>query len=384
MQPLAGVRILDFSTLVPGPLATLILAEAGAEVIKVEKPHGGDDMRLYGPSFGESTGNFALLNRGKNSITADLKDPLQRDDVRRLAVTCDVVVEQFRPGVMDRLGLGYETLCADNPKLVYCAITGYGQKGEQAGRAGHDLSYLAETGILSLAADGDGQPLLPPLLMADIGGGALPAVINILLGLQQVRATGQGAKLDVSMTANMYPWLYWALALHHGGRSPEPGGEMVTGGSPRYRIYRTADDRFLAAAPLEDKFWQRFCAAIELEESLRDDAVDPAATTVAVAATIRQRESDHWRDAFAGMDVCCSVVATLEEALSEPHFYNDAVTGHEVSGADGSMPALPVPIDAAFRRPPDNARHPEKPGDLASVWGSAGGWGDEERPRSVR
>src|SRR6059058_6089906 len=171
MQPLNGIRVLDFSTLLPGPLATLILTEAGAEVIKIERPGRGDEMRSYSPKFGSDSVNFALLNRGKRSVAIDLKARGALDALRPLIESADIVVEQFRPGVMDRLGLGYEALKALNPRIVYCAITGYGQHGPRANVAAHDLNYIAETGLLTLSAGSDGAPILPPALIADIGGG---------------------------------------------------------------------------------------------------------------------------------------------------------------------------------------------------------------------
>ena len=270
MRPLEGVRVLDFSTLLPGPLATLLLAEAGAEVVKIERPGRGDDMRGYEPRLGADSVNFALLNRGKRSVALDLKSSGALDRLRPLLEQADVLVEQFRPGVMDRLGLGYEALSAIQPRLVYCAVTGYGQAGPNSGVAAHDLNYAAETGLLSIAAGNDGAPVVPAALVADIGGGTLPAVINVLLALRQRDRTGRGCKLDVSMSDNLFTFLYWALGNGHAaGLWPRPGGELVSGGSPRYQIYRTADDRFIAAAPLEEQFWKG-SAAYATEHRLDD------------------------------------------------------------------------------------------------------------------
>src|SRR5882724_164983 len=192
--PLEGLFVLDFSTLLPGPLATLMLAEAGAEVMKIERP-GGEEMRAYQPRIGADSINFQLLNRRKKSVVIDLK---QAGAVTRLAPLiekADVLVEQFRPGVMDRLGLGYEALRHLNPRLIYCSITGWGQNGPKSGNAGHDLNYMAETGVLALSVDANGAPCLPPVLAADIAGGTYPAVINILLALRQRDITGQGTHL---------------------------------------------------------------------------------------------------------------------------------------------------------------------------------------------
>ncbi len=271
-KPLAGVRVLDFSTLLPGPMATLILAEAGAEVIKVERPGTGEDMRQYPPMVTADSGvNFALLNRGKRSLALDLKDDRSIAVINRLIADIDVVVEQFRPGVMDRLGLGWEALAAINPALVYCSITGWGQDGPKAQLAAHDLNYMAETGVLNLGADRAGDPVLPPVLVADIGGGTFPSVVSILLALREAERTGVGAHLDVAMGDNLFAWAYWALGERAvGSPDPRPGGELVTGGSPRYQVYRCADGRWLACAPLEPKFWVNFCRVIDLPEPLRE------------------------------------------------------------------------------------------------------------------
>jgi alpha-methylacyl-CoA racemase len=352
MQPLAGIKIVDFSTLLPGPLASLILAEAGAEVIKIERPGRGDEMRAYEPKLGADSVNFALLNRAKRSIAVDLKDTQQRARLMPLVREADVLIEQFRPGVMDRLGLGFEALEQQNPRLVYCSLTGYGQSGPKAGVAAHDLNYIAETGLLHLSADREGAPVVPPALIADIGGGAYPAVINILLALQQRAATGKGCRLDIAMCDQLFPFMYWALGNGFAtDRWPRPGEELVTGGSPRYRIYRTADDRFLAAAPLEQRFWDRFCRLIGLEERLRDDSLDPASTTARVAELIRAGTAAHWQALFRGVDVCCAIVASLEEALDDPHVRARGLFDHVLRADDRSIPAVPVPVAPAFRSP---------------------------------
>ena len=358
-QPLAGVRVLDFSTLLPGPLATLMLAEAGAEVIKIERPGRGDEMRSYAPKFGADSVNFALLNRGKRSIAIDLKDPLEVERLLPLVAGADVLVEQFRPGVMDRLGLGYERLQALNPRLVYCAITGFGQSGPRAQDAAHDLNYVAETGMLGLAAGADGAPVLPMALVADIAGGAYPAALNILLALKARDLTGQGCKLDVAMTDNLFTFMYWALGNGlAAGAWPAPGAELVTGGTPRYQIYRTADDQFVAAAPLEQKFWDGFCAAIGLEAAWRDDARDPVAATRAVAARIRAQPAAHWREAFAGKDVCACLVKTVQEALADAHFIERGLFARRLVAGGRQIPALPVPVAAAFRDAASAAGYP--------------------------
>ena len=342
--------MLDFSTLLPGPLATLLLAEAGAEVIKIERPGRGDEMRSYMPKFGADSVNFALLNRGKRSIAIDLKDAAAVAKLKPLIESADIVVEQFRPGVMDRLGLGYAALDKINPRIIFCAITGYGQHGPRAGVAAHDLNYIAEAGLLALAAGADGAPVPPPALIADIGGGTYPAVINILLALRSRDRTGKGCKLDIAMADNLFAFMYWAMGNGMvAGEWPTPGGDLVTGGSPRYNVYRTKDGKFIAAAPLEQKFWENFSALIGLAREFQDDARDAAGTRQAVAAKIAAKSADEWQALFAGKDVCCSVMASIEEALKEPHFHARGLFAAQLVADGKKITALPVPVAPPFR-----------------------------------
>jgi len=360
MQPLQGIRVLDFSTLLPGPLATLLLAEAGAEVIKIERPGRGDEMRSYVPKFGPDSANFALLNRGKRSIAIDLKAPGALDKLTPLIESTDVVVEQFRPGVMDRLGLGFEAMRELNPRIVYCAITGYGQHGPRAQVAAHDLNYVAESGMLTLTKSAEGAPVLPAALVADIAGGAYPAVMNILLALRERDRTGTGCKLDIAMADNLFTLMYWGLANGlAAGRWPQPGSDLVTGGSPRYNIYRTRDDRFLAAAPLEQKFWENFCELLGIPPALRDDERDPRATHAAVAERVASHTAADLQALFDGKDVCCTIATDLEHALRDPHFVSRGIFARRLVAGDKSISALPAPVADAFRSDERDAGYPE-------------------------
>jgi alpha-methylacyl-CoA racemase len=357
MQPLSGILVLDFTTLLPGPLATLLLAEAGAEVIKIERP-GGEDMRHYQPRFDGESAMFALLNRGKKSLVLDLKRDADRDKLKPLLERADVLVEQFRPGVMTRLGLGYEAVCAINPRLVYCSITGYGQTGPRADEAGHDLNYIGSTGLLALNPGPPDRPVVPPALVADIGGGTLPAVMNILLGLRQRDQTGQGAHIDIAMTDAMFTFTTHAFASGHAtGTFPGMGGARLSGGSPRYQLYPTKDGKLVCCAALEQRFWEPFCAAIGLAPEWIDDSRDPAGTKAAVAAVIAGRSADEWRPLLAAADCCVTIMASLEEALRDPHFVGRGLFAHTIAGPSGAiMPALPVPIDPAFRDDPAHVK----------------------------
>ena len=348
---LDGIEVLDFTTLLPGPLATLLLAEAGATVTKVERPGVGDEMRAYPPAFGEEGVGFALLNRGKRSMAVDLKDPSERVRLDPLLDRAHVLVEQYRPGVMDRLGLGYAAVAARNPGVVYCSITGYGQSGPKREVAGHDLNYIGDVGLLSLSMGTVEQPVLPPALIADIAGGTYPAVLNILLALRERERTGKGCHLDIAMTDNLFPLMYWALgAAASTGEWPSGGGELVTGGSPRYQLYPTADGRFVAAAALEQRFWETFTETIGLAPEHRDDGEDPAGTRARIAAIIGSRTSDEWRPVLAAADCCCSIVGTLEEALAEPHFRARGLFDERLENEAGAaIPALPVPVVPQLR-----------------------------------
>jgi alpha-methylacyl-CoA racemase len=373
MRPLDGVFVLDFSTLLPGPMASLLLAEAGAEVVKIERPGRGDEMRSYEPRCGDDSVNFALLNRGKRSIALDLKDASQRDQLIPLIERADILIEQFRPGVMQRLGLGFEEVAGINPRLIYCSVTGYGQTGPSRDKAGHDLNYQAETGLLALSMGTPQHPAIPPALIADIAGGAYPAVINILLALRQRDVSGAGCHLDISMSDNLFPFMYWAIGNGVAtGQWPKGGGELVTGGSARYRLYAASDGSMVAAAPLEQKFWEVFCDIIALDPIWRDDARDPQGTMAAVSATISQHDAEYWRTQFEGRDCCCSIVSDIREAMQDRHFRERGVFDMKLSTDDGFLlSALPTAIDQNFRGGPKEQSFPKLGQDNELYLGSA-------------
>ena len=352
-QPLSDLTVLDFTTLLPGPLATLMLAEAGAEVIKIERP-GGEAMRAY-PPFWEAMGAaFAMLNRGKASLVLDLKSAADRRRLEPLLAGADILVEQFRPGVMAELGLGYEAVRAANPRIVYCSISGYGQSGPRADEAGHDINYIGATGLLALQPGSPQAPNVPPALVADIGGGSFPAMINILLALRQRDRTGEGCHLDIAMTDAMFTFAWYALAIGAAtGRYPGPGELLLAGASPRYALYPTSDGRLVACGALEQKFWESFCQAIGLAPNLADDRADPAATRAEVAALIEGRTAEEWQPILAAADCCATVVVSLEEALRDPHFVGRGLFDHQIAAESGArLAALPVPIAPQFRTPP--------------------------------
>ncbi len=340
--PLSGYVVLDFSTLLPGPLAGLIFAEAGAEVIKIEKP-GGEGMR-------DAPGEFAMLNRGKRSIEIDLKAAGAFERLRPLIQRADVVLEQFRPGVMKRLGFGYEALAAVNPRLVYCSINGYGSTGPHAMRAGHDMNYLAETGIMRQTAGSDGAPVMPMAPLADLGGGTVPAVINVLLALLQRERTGRGCEIEIAMFDHIFAFMYPAFACRFGnGRWPQPGNARDTGAAPSYSIYRTRDGRYLTLGASEPKFWEAFCEAVSLPPALRHRDRDPEATRAGIAGIIATRDGAEWMRHFQAYDFPAALVLSFEEALSQPHFLARNLLKRRVSADGKEITALPVPLAANLR-----------------------------------
>ncbi|MFN2581930.1 MAG: CaiB/BaiF CoA transferase family protein, partial [Candidatus Dormibacteria bacterium] len=271
MTALDDVRILDLSRLLPGPFCSLILADLGADVIKVEDTSAGDYLRWMPPLAGEYSAMFHALNRNKRSVSLDLKRPEGRDAFLQVAESADVVLESFRPGVMERLGLGYDTLHARNPRLILCSISGYGQDGPYRERAGHDLNYASLAGVLSIDGVEDGLPAMPPLQVADLGGGALHAAVAILAALHQRARTGEGQWCDIAMLDGLISWMAPHAATYFAtGDVPAPHSLILNGRHPCYRMYRCADGAVSVAA-LEQKFWDALVRALGLAH-LVDDA----------------------------------------------------------------------------------------------------------------
>ena len=308
-------------------------------------------MRHYQPRWGNESAIFALLNRGKESMTIDLKSAEGREHLRPLVQVADVIIEGFRPGVMERLGLGYGEVASVNPKVVYCSVTAYGQTGNKRDVAAHDLNLLAESGLLALSAARPTEWAMPSIPLADIAGGAYPAMINILLGILERLRTGRGRHIDIALADNLFTLGYWALA--HGwanGDWPAEQAYLENGASPRYRLYVTRDGKAIAAAPLEEKFWQNFCDVVGLAPELRDDRRDPHATAEEVRRLIALDDAAVWSQRFATRDCCCSVVGDLKSAVSQAHFRERGVFRHLVENTDGAtIPALPLPLDPGFR-----------------------------------
>lgn len=326
--PLAGMLVLDLTRLLPGPAATLHLADFGADVLKVEDTRDGDYLRDFPPQLPNAAGHgvnpvFEAVNRGKRSIALDLKSPRGRELLLRLVERADALVESFRPGVLARLGLGWDVLHARNPRLVLASITGYGQDGPWAQRAGHDVNYIAVSGVLDQVR-ADGVPAIPNLQLGDLLGGALAGLSALLIALLGAARTGIGRHVDVAMSEALLVHHYFPHADHDAGSAPQAGATLLTGGVACYGVYATADGRALAVGALEAKFWQAFCEAAGLPELAphhwtRGEAPGSAAaraTTARVAARIVQQPLAHWLAVFANVDACVTAVLKPAEALA--------------------------------------------------------------------
>lgn len=317
---LEGVRIVDMTRLLPGPFSTLLLADMGAEVIKLEDPLRGDYARYYPPMVGTSSAFFQSLNRNKKGVTLDLKADEGRELFLRLLEDADVLVESFRPGVLKRLGLDPAVLARDFPELILCSISGYGQTGPNRDLAGHDANYLALSGLLDRNGHRDGPPHLPGFQLADIAGGALYAALGITSALVRRGRTGEGTHLDISMTEGALSFLLPTVARHSAGEREPRGQGMLSGGLPCYRVYPTADGRYLAVGALEPKFWDPFVEAVGAEElkgrgMTRGEEGQQIADTL--AAIINSESLAHWREVLADLDVCVEPVLELDEVLQE-------------------------------------------------------------------
>lgn len=322
MTALAGLKVLDFTGLLPGPFGTRLLADMGAEVLRVEAPVRPDMVRIMPPFDSDGlSACHASLNRNKSGIAIDLKTPEGLEIVRSLVKEYDVVVEQFRPGVMSRLGIGFEELKAINPKLIYCAITGYGQNGVYRNRAGHDLNYLAVAGIMDYTGRQEAGPLPLPIQAADVTGG-LYAVGGILAAVIHRLNTGEGQFVDISLTDAAFSLqALTAPPALVGNEQPKPETDGLNGGS-FYDCYRTADNRFLSIAGLEPQFFSGFCMAIEKPELLTLGISKQPDTVRLVKSTIQdviiQKPLSEWVARFSALDVCVEPVLTFAEACEHP------------------------------------------------------------------
>jgi crotonobetainyl-CoA:carnitine CoA-transferase CaiB-like acyl-CoA transferase len=343
-KPLAGVRVLDLTRLLPGAVATLHLADLGADVIKIEDTDAGDYSRAMGRVRDGMSDSFRLLNRNKRAMRLDLKQARGRETFLRLAKAADAVVESFRPGVVARLGVDYERVRAVNPRVVYCSISGYGQSGPYAQRAGHDINYVGYAGIGDQIGTAE-RPVVPNFQIADLLGGALVPVMGILAALLDARSSGKGRYVDVSMTdAALAHAVFPLLGMLEQGKARARGAGMLDGGLPCYNVYRTKDDRFMAVGALERKFWVTLCGILgcpELGEKHIVYGADAAPVKERVARTFASRTQSEWTRIFADADCCVSPVLSIDESLQNEQLRARGM----ISDADGiAQLALPLKL----------------------------------------
>ena len=342
LGPLASLKVLDFSTLLPGPFASLLLADMGAEVLRIESPTRMDLLRVLPPHDQGVSASHAYLNRNKRSLALDLKQPEALELIKQLLQDYDIVLEQFRPGVMERLGLGYEALKAINPKLIYVSITGYGQTGPYKDRAGHDINYLALAGLASYTGHADSGPLPLGMQVADIAGGSLHGVIGLLAAVIARQQTGQGQHLDVSMTDCVFSLNAMAGAGYlAGGEEPGREAQMLNGGS-FYDYYRSRDGRWFSVGSLEPAFMKQLCAALGLEEletlGLSPEPALQKALKNALRIEFETHDFAELCALFATLDACVEPVLSLSEAVRHPQLKARALVT-EVPRGDGTTQA---------------------------------------------
>ena len=358
-----GVTILDLSRLLPGPYCSLLFADLGARVIKIEEPGLGDYYRTTSPFWGESGigAGYLQLNRNKESLTLNLKTEEGKTIFRKLVERAHVLVESFRPGVMERLGLGAEALMSLNPALIYCAITGYGQDGPYRDRVGHDINYMGYAGALSVTGERGRSPLMPGVQVADLGGGALFAAFSIASALYHRQITGQGQFIDVAMTDGVVSW----LSVYFGpffatGRVPERGEERLNGGWVCYGVFETKDGQFVTLGALEPKFWGNFCRLVGREEWIalqyeggpRRDALEAE-----LRALFKNKTRAEWLALLNSADVCAGPVHDLDEVIKDPQLQARGLFASVQHPDIGTLPQIAFPVKlsatpATIRTPP--------------------------------
>jgi len=383
--PLDGLKILDLTRLLPGGYCSLLMADFGADVLKVEDTGMGDYIRWSPPFYegAEQTASSALflaLNRGKRSIRLDLKNDRGKEIMLRLARDADVLLESFRPGVLDRLGVGYERLRQENPRLVYCAISGYGQDGPNRDRSGHDMNYLGLGGLLGLTGEADGPPMQAAGQIADLGGGALMALVGVLVALRERERSGEGQLVDCSMFDGSLSWLAMVAAeMFATGNVPRRGGLHLAGGIICYRPYRCADG-YVTLGALEPKFWAEFCRGVGREDLL-EHAFDAPGSDAhrAVSDVFAARTREDWRAFASEHDCCLEPVLELDEAMSsELVASRQMVVDLDQPGAERPVKLLGLPIKLS-RTPGDPTRAPGPGlGDHTDEVLAGAGYGPEE------
>lgn len=355
MLPLEGMQVLDLSQRLPGGLCTQILADLGADVIKIENPRGGDGFRNAPPMIGANGSFFHILNRNKKSMTLNIKKPEGRDIFLRMAARADVIIENAHPGAMKKMGLAYEDMQSLHPKMIYCSLTGFGQTGPYRERPAHDINILAISGILDLLGEKGRPPIVPAIMISGAGGGGINAALGILAALLRRERTGKGQYLDVSILDGLNPFLALMMAEYLARKeAPVRGESRLGGGHACYNIYETSDGKFLAIGCLEKKFWEELCRCLNRED-LREDLMAPLPRQKEMIQELKviflQKTRDEWMVILGQYDICFSPVNSLPEALEDPQIQHRGLWFQASHSADGDIPQQAFPVKFSQDQP---------------------------------
>jgi len=343
--------MLDLSRLLPGPYCSLFLADLGMEVLKVEDLEMGDYMRRMGPIRKQDSAYFLTVNRNKKSMTLNLKVKEGREIFFKLIHSYDIVLESFRPGVMDRLGIGYRELKEHNPRVILCSLSGYGQDGPYRDRSGHDINYIGLGGVLELIGDKNDTPVIPGVQIADLGAGGMMAAIAILAAVVHREKTGEGQYLDVSMLDGVISW----LSMHAGkyfmdGELPERGDMLLTGRYACYHVYKTKDGRYMSLGALEPKFWKNFCEAIGQEELILKQYIEGEERLrliEEIQRLFKTRTQRDWVEFFKNADACCEPILNLGEVFHHPHVLHRQMVKELEHPVEGKFQSVGNPIKSS-------------------------------------
>ncbi|OGP62806.1 MAG: hypothetical protein A2169_07490 [Deltaproteobacteria bacterium RBG_13_47_9] len=353
--------MLDLSRLLPGPYCSLLLADLGMEVLKVEDPEQGDYLRMIGPIRKNDSANFLALNRNKKSMILNLKVKEGKEIFYKLIQSYDIVLESFRPGVMERLGIGYQELKNGNPRIILCSLSGYGQDGPYRERSGHDINYIGLGGVLELTGMKNSPPIPPAVQIADIGGGGMMAAIAVLAAAIHREKTGKGQFLDISMMDGVVSW----LSMHAGkyfmdGELPKRGDMHLTGRYACYQVYATKDGRYMSLGAMEQKFWKNFCEAIGRRDLIYKQYIEgeeQLRVIEEIQELFKTKTQKEWIDFFKNVDACCEPILTFEEVFHHPQVLHRQMVMEYEHPVEGKIRQVGHPIkssqfDFELRTPP--------------------------------
>jgi crotonobetainyl-CoA:carnitine CoA-transferase CaiB-like acyl-CoA transferase len=363
---LKDLKMLDLSRLLPGPYCSLLLADLGMEVLKVEDTEQGDASRTMGPVRKKNSAIFLALNRNKKSIKLNLKIKEGKEIFYKLIQSYDIILESFRPGVMDRLGIGYQELKKRNPRIILCSLSGYGQNGPYRERSGHDINYIGVGGVLEITGAKNGDPVLPGVQIADIGGGGMMAAIAILAAAIHRQMTGEGQFLDISMTDSVVSWLSVHAAKYFMDGEPLKRGDMpLTGRYACYHVYLTKDGRHMSLGALEPKFWKNFCEAIgrrDLTDAQFIEGEERFRVIAEIQNLFKTKTQREWVDFFKAVDACCEPILTFEEVFQHPQVLHRQM-----------VIEIEHPVEGKVRQPGNPIKSSEFPFEIPAP---APGWGE--------